>query len=287
MDNDGNSVGAVKKRLRNELSPMYGERETESLIRLIFEHIMGWSPVDLVMRSDYELADFTVSKIADISNRLLSHEPIQYILGEARFFGCNFKVNRHTLIPRPETEELVQIILDCYGDTPDLRVLDIATGSGCIAIALARNLRFASVTATDISPDAVAVAKENAARLKANVKCVAADVFAMTPEIDSYDIIVSNPPYICRSEAHAMERNVLDFEPHPALFVDDNDPLVFYRAILKYAVKTLRPGGRVFFEINPLFADDLQKIAIKSGFSEIDLTLDIHRRKRFLTARKV
>lgn len=278
------TTARLSAALRQMLTPVFGKGETDGLIRIIYEHLKGWKPIDVAIHSDYELSEFIVGKAMAIARRLLNHEPIQYIIGEARFFGLDFIVNPSTLIPRPETEELVQMILDRYGEKEDLRVLDLGTGSGCIAIALARHLRYAVVEGIDISDDALAVARCNASRLKTKVRFSRADILHLTPQRDSYDIIVSNPPYIAQSEAALMERNVLDYEPHSALFVADSDPLEFYRAITLFARDALSDGGGLFFEINPLYADELKEMVSRAGFSDVDITLDIHRRRRFLSA---
>lgn len=255
------------------------------MVRIIFEHLKGYTPVDLVIKADDEVSDFISGKVNGVVERLLGNEPIQYIFGEAQFYGLKFKVTPATLIPRPETEELVDMIVHQAGDTSDLRVLDIGTGSGCIAIALARNLRFPQVEALDISHDALAVAEENADTLRTDVKFRGADALHLkTPVSPEYDIIVSNPPYIAEHEKADMEPNVLDHEPHSALFVPDNDPLVFYKAISTFALKALKPYGKIYFEINPLFASELSRHMQRQGWDEITVTPDIERRNRFLSA---
>lgn len=270
--------------LRNALRPIYGDRETEAIIRLIFHHLKGWSPTDIIIHEDDNLSDFTKSEISSIMHRLLNHEPIQYILGEARFHGLDFIVTPAVLIPRPETSELVDIICDRSADAPDLRVLDIATGSGCIAIAIARTLPFPHVTAIDNSETALKVARENAARLKAKVDFIHADIFKWSPAPASLDIIVSNPPYIDESEKKDMDANVLDFEPASALFVPDDDPLLFYKRITDVALKALCPGGNLYFEINPLHAEELSRLVEGKGFSDVEIIKDSYGRDRFCIA---
>lgn len=270
--------------LRNALRPIYGDRETEAIIRLIFHHLKGWSPTDIIIHEDDNLSDFTKSEISSIMHRLLNHEPIQYILGEARFHGLDFIVTPAVLIPRPETSELVDIICDRAADAPDLRVLDIATGSGCIAIAIARTLPFPHVTAIDNSETALKVARENAARLKAKVDFIHADIFKWSPAPASLDIIVSNPPYIDDSEKKDMDANVLDFEPASALFVPDDDPLLFYKRITDVALKALCPGGNLYFEINPLHAEELSRLVEGKGFSDVEIIKDSYGRDRFCIA---
>ncbi len=197
----------------------------------------------------------------------------------------DFKVNRNVLIPRQETEELVDMIVN-ENKRSDLRVLDIGTGSGAIAVALCRNLRFPRVTAIDISDKALEVAGENARRLHANVFLRQKDIFTYMPPEDSYDIIVSNPPYIPEEEKAGMERNVLDHEPALALFVPDSAPLLYYSRISEVAIRALAPGGLLYLEINPRFADALREMLQKEGFVNVNIINDISRRQRFIKAER-
>lgn len=273
-------------KLRKALRPIYGNGETEAIIRIIFHHLKGWNTVDMLIHEPEPLSPFIKSQIDEILGRLLKHEPIQYITSEARFHGLELRVTPDVLIPRPETAELVDIILDDNGDKPDLRVLDIATGSGCIAIALARSLRFPSITALDISAPALLIAEENATRLKVKIKFLHADIFTWTGTSGSFDIIVSNPPYIDMSEAASMDKNVTDYEPHQALFVPDDDPLCFYTRITRLASKMLSPGGRLYFEINPRHADELAKFITNEGFNDVEIFRDAYDKSRFIRAQK-
>lgn len=274
------------RQSRKRLDPLYGPGEVAMLLRIIFEYLKGWTQTDMIMRGSDELSDFIAGKADAIIDRLLAHEPIQYIIGEARWYGMKYIVDRSTLIPRPETEQLVDLVVADAADAPDLRVLDLCTGSGCIAIALARNLRFATVEAVDISTDALDVARRNASSLRAKVDFRHADVLAMKPDPDSFDIIVSNPPYIAEHERASMSANVIDYEPHIALFVPDSDPLRFYTAIARYAVTALKPGGWLYFEINPLYAENLRKEMEADGWVDVDLRPDFRKVIRFLKARR-
>lgn len=273
------------KRLRAELRPVYGERETEAIIKIIFHHLKGWNTVDMLIHEPEPLSPFIRSEVERILTRLLQHEPIQYITGEARFHGLELYVTPDVLIPRPETAELVDIIADDAGEREDLKVLDIATGSGCIAIALARTLRFPEITALDISPEALRVAEKNAKDLKTNVKFICADIFTWTDK-GVFDIIVSNPPYIDESEKASMDRNVLDFEPHRALFVPDDDPLRFYIRITELSKKLLIRGGRLYFEINPCHAAELAGFISGCGFTDIEVIKDSCGKDRFIRAKR-
>lgn len=277
------SVGELARELRFILARHYGEGEARAMTGLVFHHLKGWNATDLVINYDLVVSDYILDKINVIMDRLVRGEPLQYILGEARFYGMDLYVSPSVLIPRPETEELVDIIVK-HNPGPDLRVLDIGTGSGAIAIALSRNLPFSKVTAIDISEDALAVARKNADALHARINFMHADVFTYEPASDSFDIIVSNPPYVAESERKDMDRNVLDYEPAQALFVSDDRPLIYYSRISEIAIRSLVPGGRLYFEINPMFADSLRAMLESDGFVSVEIMEDISRRKRFASA---
>lgn len=269
--------------IKSVLVPMYGERESQWMVRDIFEEVKGYSAVDLVVRRDEVMSDFIVSRVRDMLARMAKNEPIQHILGYAHFCGNRFEVNEATLIPRPETQELVDRIAD-ENEKSDLRVLDVGTGSGCIAITLARALRFAQVDAIDISDDALAVARRNAERLKAKVNFMHRDALSLVDDGTRYDIIVSNPPYIIEQEKADMAANVLDYEPWTALFVPDDDPLRFYVAIARYARETLNADGRLYLEINPLFARAMVDMLHDYGFANVEVVKDMMTRDRFVIA---
>lgn len=276
---------ATLKKLKHQLVPIYGAGETNAIIKIIFHHLKGWNLTDMLIHSQDELSPFIKSEIDKILSKLLRNEPIQYITGEARFHGMNMKVAPGVLIPRQETDELVDIIITENENKSDLKVLDICTGSGCIAIALARNLKFADVSAVDISKTALEIAQENAKELKANVNFIEADIFEWD-HFSKYDIVVSNPPYIMDKEALKMEKNVLDFEPHEALFVRDDAPLVFYDKIADISMESLNSNGKLYLEINPLTADELYRLIESKGFSDINLLRDSYGKIRFLTCKK-
>lgn len=267
------------------LDQQYGKGEVDALARLVMEEVLHYSAVDVVLRADHDAPDFFAGRLEEIVGRLERHEPIQHILGVTTFHGHRFAVTPATLIPRPETEQLVDLIVDENGHRDDLHVMDVGTGSGCIAISLARALKFAQVTAIDISSDALQVAEANAQALKARVKFVQADILTMPLwPAHSLDIVVSNPPYICLSERAQMERNVLDYEPSVALFVPDDDPLRFYRAIARQATVALTSGGRIYLEVNRRFAQDVANLLITSGFAGVRVLLDTFANPRFVTA---
>ena len=272
--------------LRSRLTPVYGRGEANAMIGLIFHHLKGWNATDMIINEDKPLSPYIRSEIEKILTHLEAGEPIQYVVGEAWFYGLLFKVDRRVLIPRPETAELVDMIVDRYADCKDLNVLDLGTGSGCIAIALARNLKFAHVTGIDVSPGALAVARANAESLSVDVKLEEADMLSYVPDVDEWDIIVSNPPYVTEREKGEMDKNVLDWEPETALFVPDSDPLKYYKGIAEVARRGLKKGGRLYLEINPLFYDKLTDMLKACGFAEVESHLDIHGRRRFVTCMK-
>lgn len=268
------------------LAPRFGRGEASALTELMLHALKGWSRTDMLIHDDEQLSPFIEESIRSMTARLEKGEPIQYITGEAYFYGLWFHVDPRVLIPRPETAELVDMIADLYRDRTDLRVLDIATGSGCIAIALARTLKFAQVEGLDISSAALMVARENDRALKAGVRFFEADMAGYVPDEDSFDIMVSNPPYIDDSEKGEMEPTVKDYEPSGALFVPDAAPLIHYKEIVRIALRGLRKGGRLFLEINPRHADAMASLLEGEGFSDVEISLDIHGRKRFASARK-
>ena len=281
------TVAGLFRSLRIRLAEKVGEREAKEMALIIFENLKGWSMTDILVKGDKEVSDFIAQKAHDIADRIILHnEPIQYIFGSAHFYGMTFEVNRATLIPRPETAQLVDMIVDDNSGKSDLTVLDIGTGSGCIAISLARNLKFAVVSAIDISAEALQVARRNATALKANVNFIKQDIFTAIPSPDSLDIIVSNPPYIADSEAEAMDANVLEYEPHTALFVPDSDPLRFYSCIGEFAAVALKHGGKIYYEINPLYAEKLRNSMQNCGWRDIEIIRDMYGKNRFLTACK-
>lgn len=271
--------------LIRRLAPVLGEGEARASLRVAAEDIFGWTHTDLLIKADDEISDFRAGQLDRVVDRLLLGEPLQYILGKAYFYGMNFEVTPDVLIPRPETAELVDIIVR-ENQTPDLRVMDVGTGSGCIAIALSRNLPFSRVTAVDVSSSALEIARKNAAKFKARISFVHADIMKYEVPSGSFDVIVSNPPYIAESERVDMEARVLAHEPSMALFVPDDDPLRFYKRIAQIASDALAEGGKLYFEINPLFANDMQSMLNAGGWADVRIEHDIHGRKRFAMAVK-
>ena len=269
------------------LAPLYGDGEAKAIARLVFEVRFGLSMSDICLGKDTQLSANNQKELKGIVDRLLEQEPIQYVLGQANFCGRTFMVNEHVLIPRPETEELCQWI-NSQDASPRVRLLDIGTGSGCIAITLAAMYPKAEVTAWDISPEALEVARENAKRTHVNVSFEQIDILHLPSNLlhQTYDLIVCNPPYICNKERACMEANVLEHEPHTALFVPDDDPLLFYRAIAQYGQTALEPEGWLYFEINPLYAQPLSDMLHMMSYHDIELKLDQYGKQRMIRAKR-
>lgn len=286
MNEREQTVEQAVRTIRTALRPLYPAGEVEGFIRIIFRHLLHYEPVDILLRKDTVLPGFIPDKIDKVVEELKKSRPVQYIFNEARFHGHDFYVDGSVLIPRPETEELVDIIVDENG-LSDLSVLDAGTGSGCIAISLALALKFPEVTAIDISEKALEVARRNAAALNArNIDFVCCDMLDMPVEVGKYDIIVSNPPYIAESEKAGMDRNVLDYEPSGALFVPDDDPLRFYKALSRFGADALKPGGRLYFEINSRFPAEIKKMLDADGYVDVELLRDMQGLWRFARAHK-
>ncbi len=277
------NVENCRRMLQKALSPQYGEREAKAITSLIFLYVKGWNTTQCIINSDTELSDFALNQIESILKRLEAGEPIQYITGTARFQGMDLHVAPGVLIPRPETEQLVDIITDRH-DARDLKILDIGTGSGAIAVALARTLPFARVSAIDISDDALTIARRNASDKGADITFIKCDVALWSPQPASFNIIVSNPPYIEPVEALGMERHVLDHEPAIALFAPAEDPIYFYRIIADKALVALTHPGYLYFEINPRQVLNMVEMLRAKGFTNIDTIKDFNGRDRFVCA---
>ena len=268
-----------------ELRLHYGASEGYALYRLVMEECFGLTHADILLGKDSQISEENKVRLEEIVTRLLENEPVQYILGYAHFHGRRFNVRSGVLIPRPETELLVDKVLELVqsaGEGCQPKVLDIGTGSGCIAISLA--LAGCMVTAMDISEKALDVASENASMHNAEVTFMHENILQPSSSAGRWDVIVSNPPYVCLREAEEMERNVLDHEPHLALFVPDTDPLIFYRAIASFALSHLAPGGWVCLEINQAFPLEMSRLLASFGFRNITIIPDQYDKKRIACA---
>ncbi|MBO2522944.1 MAG: peptide chain release factor N(5)-glutamine methyltransferase [Bacteroidetes bacterium] len=293
MKTSSNLVRDCRKYYAGELEKLYGSDEANALIMILLEHYFNIDRMKIALEPDLRLSESELLTLHFAVKELLKNKPVQYIIGETEFCGMRFFVNENVLIPRPETEEIVNMIVSCRDKAclvpTGYNVLDIGTGSGCIAISLAKLLEDSAVTAVDVSEKALEVAKKNAEANEVSVTFIKDDI--LNPQNrdllnGQFDIIVSNPPYVCESEKSEMRANVLDYEPSTALFVSDNDPLVFYRKILEFAQKALKPNGEVWFEINEKYGNEMQNICFDMGFNNIEIIKDFRDRDRGLRARK-
>jgi len=253
---------------------------------MLLRQIAGISSAQIYADKDTKITDYTVNELNTAVDRLANGEPVQYILGCCEFFGLDFKVRSGVLIPRPETEELVELILKDHRKEK-IQLLDIGTGSGCIAVSLAKNLPEARIFAWDISPTALEIAAENALLNKVNIDLSKHDIReyeTFTKDSRQWDVIVSNPPYVCESEISEMEGHVLNHEPHLALFVKDEDPLIFYRIISEFALKTLKKGGCLYFEINSHLGEETVRLIQSYPFDSVRLFQDLSGRDRMIRA---
>lgn len=267
------------RELWRTLEALYGNGEARAVTDYVLDVCFGLSKADILCGAVEEMTAEKTAELNKIFGRLMEGEPVQYVLGRAEFCGRWFNVRPGVLIPRPETEELCAWITSDSKASGSPKVLDIGTGSGCIAITLQLDMPESKVTAWDISADALDVARENAQQLGANVNFVKQDALNAKPE-GEWDVIVSNPPYICEKEKKDMAVNVLEHEPQTALFVPDADPLLFYRAITRLAVQTLSKGGRLYFEINPIYADDTCHMMRAEGMTAVELRSDMYGKQR-------
>ena len=285
----------IQQTFHKELDAIYGIDEVNSFFYLLIEAFCDFSRMKLALDPGKTITKAEEEAIANAMQRLKDEEPIQYILGETEFYGLPFKVNENTLIPRPETEELVSLVLQNIKNqkqnSKTYKILDIGTGSGCIAISLAKNVPNAKVYALDVSAKAIEKAKENAALNNVEVAFIEADIlneksWGLKFSSLKFDIIVSNPPYVRNLEKQEMKPNVLQNEPHLALFVADDNPLQFYEAIAKFAVENLKPKGELYFEINEYLGAAMIALLEDNNFEDIELKQDIFRKDRMLKGMK-
>ena len=282
------TVKQISTDFSEQLSTIYDANEVNSLCMMVLENVVNISPAKIKAFPATEISTPDNEIIANILTRLATGEPIQYILGYTEFYGLTFKVNSSVLIPRPETEELVEWIISSVGSS-ELAVglfLDIGTGSGCIPISLKKNLPDAEVSAIDISPEALQTAKENAELNKVVVNFIQDDILNPKSEIlnSKFEIIISNPPYVTLEDKKLMHANVTDFEPHTALFVPEDDPLIFYKAIADFAANHLEKGGLLFLEINESYGEQIVKLLNGKQFINIELRKDMSGRDRMVKA---
>lgn len=272
--------------IRQSLKEYYPITEINAFIKIIFKDIFNINILDIYTGKDINLSDNQLKELEDILGRLKKYEPIQYIIGYTEFYGMQLQVNSNVLIPRPETEEMVDVILKENKETENLNILDIGTGSGCIALVMANNLKTPKVTGWDISEKALETARSNAQKLKLNIIFEKKDILNIDPPNQQYDIIVSNPPYVTEQEKTYMEHNVLDWEPENALFVPDNDPLLYYDAIARFGLKTLFENGRIYFEINELFGEEMANKMQLLGYRDVSILKDMAGKDRIIKAKR-
>ena len=281
------TVDKINKTFKTELKHIYPEREIQTFVEILLEHYAEFSKTDLISKSEETLTQIVLEQMEFALGRLNNEEPLQYIIGETEFYGLKLKVNSSVLIPRPETEELVHWIIEKNKKDKKLRVLDIGTGSGCIPLALKNNLPNAEVFAVDISEKAIETAKKNAKTNQLDVDFFLLDILqSPNDDIGVFDIIVSNPPYIRQKEKQLMQKNVLENEPHLALFVDDNDALIFYDAIISFAENHLEKQGSLYFEINEAYGNEMLSLLKENGYQNIELKKDINAKDRMIKGEK-
>lgn len=279
------NIQELRKDFVDHLSQYYDKEEVLSFFYLLTDKFLGLKRVQVALSLEKLVSGEQLQLFGEVKKRLIAQEPIQYILGETEFYGLTFLVNPHVLIPRQETEELVDwVIKDIHkkGKAKELKILDVGTGSGCIAISLAKNVPNARVYALDISEKALEVAKENAKNNKASIHCIQSDILSMKDLGGEFDIIISNPPYVRELEKKEIMTNVLENEPHVALFVPDTDPLIFYKKIATLAKEHLASEGLLYFEINQYLGQETMNMIEKMGYVSIQLKKDINENNRMI-----
>ncbi len=276
----------LKAYFKIELLSVYELSEIEVLFYRLVEHQLSLSKIDVVLKSGFEVKSEDQLFFKSAIQELKEEKPIQYIIGSTEFYGLSFKVTEDTLIPRPETEELVDWIVKDNSDKNKLSILDIGTGSGCIPICLAKNLPKGSISTLDVSEEAIKIAQENAKMNEVVVEFINDDILIYSGCSEKYDVIVSNPPYVRHIEKQEIKKNVLAYEPHLALFVEDSDPLIFYRKITEFAVENLTENGVLYFEINQYLGKETVDLVKRYGFTSVELRKDLSGNDRMLKACK-
>lgn len=275
----------IKNNFHEQLDALFGKDEVESFYFILTEYLHGLKRIDLALNPNFEISEEEARKWEAIISELKTEKPIQYIIGETWFYDSKFFVNEHTLIPRPETEELVDWIVSKFPKTQNpkpITVLDIGTGTGCIPISIKKNIPQAEVFAIDVSEEALKVAKRNAVENNVEVNFILQNILDAEKLESKFDVIVSNPPYVRNLEKQEIKKNVLEYEPHLALFVEDNDALLFYRKIAQLAKESLTENGHLFFEINQYLGKETVELLEQLGFKNIELRKDIYGNDRMI-----
>ena len=275
---------SFKQKLYQTLESHYPKIELDSFFRMILEDVLNLSKIDFALAPHQAVSDDRITKINNIIVGLENHQPIQHLIGFVDYMDLKLEVNPHVLIPRPETEELINWIVEDYIHQTNINVLDIGTGTGCIPIALAKHLEQATISSIDVSKEATKTAIKNALANGVNVHFMNQDILSTKQLNRLYDVIVSNPPYVRNLEKVEIQKNVLDYEPHLALFVEDDDPLLFYRHIAKLALTSLKPNGALYYEINQYLGKETVELLHNLGFKNIILKKDIFGNDRMIKA---
>ena len=280
-----NTLNSAANYFKDELNGLYGASELQQMLDIVFAHYFNINKVEMITNNSKLLSESDLLKVIYTVKALKKYKPLAYILGEWEFYGLSLKLNEHTLIPRPETEELVQLIIEDNPDKKNINILDIGTGSGCIALGIKKYMPDAQVYAWDVSQKALEVAIENAG--KNNLKINFEEIDILKEDLISpkkLHVIVSNPPYITQQEKTLMHENVLNYEPHLALFVEGHDPLIFYSTIADFALKCLMKRGKLYFEINENYGEEIKQLLTGKGFSEIEVIKDMNGKDRIVKA---
>jgi len=284
MEVSKNTLQNTANYFKKELREFYDSSELEQILQVVFSHYLSLSRIEVALNRNQKLSNKDWNKIIGVVNELKQYKPLAQIIGEWEFFGLPLKINEYTLIPRPETEELVQLIIE--KNKNPLSILDIGTGSGCIALALKNELNNTEVYACDVSKEALIVATKNAKDNNLEVMFQELDILNYSHQNKKYSIIVSNPPYITHKEKELMYENVLDYEPHLALFVADDAPLVFYNAIADFAMHHLSENGKLYFEINEAYGNEVKALLTDKKFKNINIVKDINEKDRIVSCTK-
>jgi len=290
MPSESVTVKYLRIYTKDSLRSIYKEKELESVIQILFDHYLGFSKIDCITMAESFINVTIARKIEYAVQKLQYGIPVQYVIGQAHFYNLDFYLDRNVLIPRKETEELVHWIINDINikikDQKKFKIIDIGTGSGCIAIVLKKNLDFADIDAIDISEKALKVAKRNADLHNISIRFLNYDILSENIKLsqEKYDVIVSNPPYIEEKDMKILGKNVLNFEPHRALFVPDDDPLLFYKSIIDFSLANLKRNGKLYFEINEKFGREIINILKEKGFRNIFLKKDINNKDRMISA---